>query len=56
MKEITEIKFFKPVKICRYRNCNKEISNKRIDAQFCSKNCKDCEKIYRKREKERNKS
>jgi hypothetical protein len=49
MKNIKIDKFLE-VKICRYRNCNKEIDiDKRIDAQFCNKKCKNCERIYRKR-------
>lgn len=54
MKTIKLETFLLPIKYCRYRNCNKEVIGKRVDAEFCSKKCKDCEKIYRKREKERN--
>jgi hypothetical protein len=37
---------------CFYRNCRNEIGEgKRKDAKFCCRNCKDMEKIYRKRKK-----
>jgi hypothetical protein len=34
---------------CTYRNCNKDISEMRKDAKFCSRNCKTCERKYIKR-------
>jgi hypothetical protein len=35
---------------CEYRNCNKDISEMRKDAKYCSRNCKTCERKYNKRE------
>ena len=37
-------------RICEYRNCNKDISEMRKDAKYCSRNCKTCERKYNKRE------
>jgi hypothetical protein len=37
-------------RICEYRNCNKDISEMRKDAKYCSRNCKTCERKYSKRE------
>jgi hypothetical protein len=39
------------IKICEYRNCNEELIDKRKDAKFCCRTHKDCERIYKKREK-----
>lgn len=36
-------------RICAYRNCNVDISEMRKDAKFCSRNCKSCERKYKKR-------
>jgi hypothetical protein len=38
------------MKICKNRNCNVEIINKRQDAAYCSRRCKNYEKTYRKRD------
>lgn len=31
---------------CSYRNCKKELINKRKDAKFCCRKCKGYEKTY----------
>ena len=36
---------------CMYRNCDKDISNMRSDAKYCSRNCKGCESKYIRRRK-----
>jgi hypothetical protein len=36
-------------KKCHYRNCNNELVNRRCDAKYCSRNCKDNERKYVKR-------
>jgi len=36
---------------CKYRNCNKDISNMRINAIYCCRKHKTYENIYLKREK-----
>lgn len=36
---------------CKYRNCNNNILNGRIDKIYCSDQCKNCEKMYRKRKR-----
>ena len=38
---------------CNYRNCGKELVDKRSDAKFCNKKCKDNERTYIKRELKR---
>ena len=35
---------------CMYRNCDKEIEGGRKDKLFCDRNCKSCERKYKKRE------
>lgn len=45
------------IKICSYRNCTKGVGDdKRKHAEYCSRRCKDNERVYRKREKKRNES
>jgi hypothetical protein len=39
------------IKICEYRNCNKELIDKRKHAKFCSITHRACENVYKKREK-----
>ena len=39
------------VRICLYRNCNKDISNMRTNAKFCCRNHKSYEKLYKLRNK-----
>ncbi|MFY8170044.1 MAG: hypothetical protein ACOVK2_02890 [Candidatus Fonsibacter sp.] len=34
---------------CNFRKCNNDISEKRIDAKFCCRNCKNMERTYVKR-------
>lgn len=43
------------MKRCGYRNCLKIILNSRKDRKYCNDQCKNCEKIYRKRERIKNK-
>ncbi|TWR26924.1 hypothetical protein FPZ42_07770 [Mucilaginibacter achroorhodeus] len=38
-------------KICHYRNCNKELINKRPHAKYCSRACKSNEAKYVRRKK-----
>ena len=38
---------------CNYRNCGKDISTMRKDANYCSRDCKTCERKYNKREDNR---
>jgi len=56
MKTIKLEKFLLPIKYCRYRNCNKEVIGKRVDAEFCCRKHKQYEKIYLKRLKGRQES
>lgn len=35
---------------CKYRNCQKDISHKKSNALFCDRNCKSCERKYKKRQ------
>lgn len=37
---------------CAYRNCGRELVDKRSDAKFCDRNCKSCERKYNKRQKD----
>lgn len=39
-------------RVCAYRNCNVDITNKRKDAKYCSRNCKSCERKYKARRRE----
>ena len=41
------------MKVCRYRNCKKEILSGRKDKQFCNGSCKRMEQTYRKRQKKK---
>jgi hypothetical protein len=41
------------MRICNYRNCEKEISNMRPNAKYCSRNCKSCERKYKSNEKKK---
>jgi hypothetical protein len=43
---IDELDFFKPIRTCNYRNCNADISHMRVNAKYCSRNCKSCERKY----------
>ena len=43
------------MRICNYRNCEKEISNMRPNAKYCSRNCKSCERKYKSNEKKNRK-
>jgi len=36
---------------CEYRNCDKDISEMRKDAKYCSRACKSCESKYKRRRK-----
>ena len=38
-------------RLCSYRNCKKDINNKRPQAKFCDRNCKSCESKYVRRKK-----
>ena len=49
MAQITDIK------ICNYRNCNKDISNMRKNTSYCCRRHKEIEYVYRKRDFIRNK-
>lgn len=40
-------------RICNYRNCDKDISNMRTNAKFCSRNCKSCERKYKSNNKKK---
>jgi hypothetical protein len=37
---------------CEYRNCKKDISERRANVKYCDRNCKSCENKYIKRRKE----
>ena len=41
------------MRICQYRNCNKDISVMRKNAKYCSRNCKSCERKYKSNERKR---
>lgn len=44
-------------KCCSYRNCTNGVGDdKRKHAEYCSRKCKDNERVYRKREKKRDES
>ena len=45
--------FISPKRTCQYRNCGCDISDKRPNAKYCSKQCKSNEKKYIKREDKR---
>jgi hypothetical protein len=38
-------------RICEYRNCNKDISDKRPQSKFCNRKCKGNEGKYKRRRK-----
>lgn len=38
---------------CKYRNCKEEITDGRIDKEYCCVQCKRNEKKYRQRERKR---
>lgn len=40
----------KEERTCNYRNCSKDITKMRVNAKYCSRNCKGCEAKYDKRE------
>lgn len=42
-------------KRCQYRNCDNIIISGRVDKKYCCDQCKNCEKVYRKRERHKNK-
>jgi len=39
------------IKLCKYRNCYKDISNMRVNTLYCCRRHKEIEYLYRKREK-----
>lgn len=39
------------LKFCHYRKCLNILIDKRSDAKYCCRECKQCEKDYRKRDK-----
>jgi hypothetical protein len=39
-------------RVCGYRNCNNDITDRRANVKFCCRNCKDMERTYVKRRKE----
>lgn len=38
------------MRTCNYRNCNASIEGKRKDCKYCSRLCKQYERVFRKRE------
>lgn len=41
------------MRICQYRNCNKDITYMRPNAKYCSRNCKSCERKYKSNERKK---
>jgi hypothetical protein len=49
----SEIEDKRPIRRCNHRNCGCDISDKRSNAKFCSRSCKDKEGVYQRREEKR---
>jgi hypothetical protein len=45
MKQISENKFFEPIRICKYELCGKEFQPERKDKVFCCRECKNKKRL-----------